>query len=485
MRYGMSKRVKISIAMVAVLLLIIGGVIALVFFLNDKGKELEEIDLTSKLSAPKNLVIDDNWILSFDRVDRAIGYQIRVDGRDADIIQVNSIDVSKYATLGLHTFAVRAMHNLASYHSAYSDTVSKAKTMVLDTPSDVIMSGTLFSWGRVTEAKSYELMIVDDLGNITTDYSSTNEYSLASFLEQNPDVSHFTISVRATATDRATGETSEYIFPSEYSEERVYHRANTVDVPVITKSFDDVVSVDDTKSISWTVDKFVQTYQIWFDGRNIKEIQYEEFADFDTYTFNLSTLLVANSLGDHSVYIVAVPRSEDVSQVVTQRSNTLAYQVRSKLDAVNAQDIFVGKEGNNLVVTWQNIAGAGLYNVELRGRTSIQDEFKLFETRNNIDSDRVTFDLEAISTSYQDVQARVQACSNSTYVDNSDWSEWSEPYSTITKLATVALQVNEGQEVIDISWDANVNSDNIRAVGSYILRVYEEILIHTIIPLFL
>ena len=428
----MTKIAKISIAMVVAVLLIAGTIVSVLLLTGGKEPGLPNVDRTTKLSAPKNIVIDDDWVLSFDRVDNAIGYQVVIDGSKIEIIQNNSLDVSSYASIGLHSFSVRAMHNLASYHSELSDPVYKAKTMQLSTPGNVSLSGTLFSWGQVSEAKSYELMIVDGDNRITYFYASVTEYSLAEYLAQNSDVDRFTVKVRATATDRATGATNEYILDSEYSEEAVYLRANTVAAPVITKSFEDKVYQGEPKSISWNVDNFVQYYEVWLDGRALKRVELEEYETLTNYTFDLSIYAISDSLNKHEVQVVAVPKSQDVSQVITQRSNIISYAVYKKLGTVDSTSISIGKEGNYLVVSWREVPSAMSYSIEIQGKESASDPYRMFNSQTGIIGTRYTLDLETINTSYQDVQARIKACGQSGgYVEDAEFSEWSEALQVI------------------------------------------------------
>ena len=70
----MTKIAKISIAMVVAVLLIAGTIVSVLLLTGGKEPGLPNVDRTTKLSAPKNIVIDDDWVLSFDRVDNAIGY---------------------------------------------------------------------------------------------------------------------------------------------------------------------------------------------------------------------------------------------------------------------------------------------------------------------------------------------------------------------------------------------------------------------------
>ncbi len=473
----MSKGAKVAISMIVILLLIAGGVVALLMLFNDKGRELDELDRVNKLLAPKNLAIDDNWVLSFDPVDRAIAYYVLIDGQNVEVVQETSLDVSAYATTGLHTFSVRAMHSWASYHSDFTAPIEKKKYQKLATPGEVGMTGALFYWGVVGEAKSYELLIRDDKEQVTNYHSTATEFSFEEFLNNNPTVEHFSVSVRATSTDYATGLSNEYILSSEYSQEVTYHRANTVSAPVIIKSFEDVVNGAADKPISWNVDPFVQYYELVLDGRVVHTINEAEYLGLKTFSLNLKDFVAANTMVTHVVYIRATPKAEDVTDVIAQDSNQITYTVREKLGVVNAGDINVTKEGNFLTVTWNPVVGASMYDIQMQGKVTSLDEYKLFNTQLNLTDTRATLNLDEMNTPYQDVQVRVIARGTGGYIDDGDWSDWSAAYSTITQLNSVGV-INVtyvDEDGTQISWagnNANTQYIDQGILGAFYVKVF-------------
>ena len=476
----MSKGKKIATLMIIILLVIaivIGGVIAIVN--NKGGNDLEDITRTEKLTAPKNLVISDDWVLTWDLVDRAISYYVFIDGQYSKIVQVNSLDVGEYGKkVGNHSFSVRAMHSLASFHSDMSQPVYKAKTMKLDTPSGVAISSMIFSWGRVSEAKSYELLIEARDQTPVVQYSSSNEFDLSEYVATHPDVSRFTIRVKATALDRVTGTTNAYIEDSEYSETKTYIKAGSITAPNLTATFENEEKTQkgDERNIMWNVDPYVETYEVWLDGKLVETISREAVAGLDEYTLPLSNYQKSDTVGDHSIYVVAVPVSEEGITTVKQQSNTLNYSVNQKLETVNAESIVINMEGNTLVVSWEANPLATYYTINLRGRSSEADQFRVFDTMENNSGARYSIQLTN-EFGYREVQARVMACAQAghKYIQNSDFSAWSQSYSTVTRLNPVGVvRVSESSdEKVTASWAGNnQNSHYMQYIGSFYCKVY-------------
>ena len=476
----MSKGKKIATLMIVILLIVaiaIGGVIAIV---NNKGSgELDDITRTEKLTAPKNLAISDDWVLTWDLVDRAISYYVVIDGQYNKIVQVNSLDVSEYGKkVGNHSFSVRAMHSLASFHSDMSQTIYKAKTMKLDTPSGVAISSMVFSWGRVSEAKSYELLIEAKDQTPVVQYSSSTEFDLSEYIATHPDVSRFTVKVKATALDRVTGTTNAYIEDSEYSETKTYIKAGSITAPVLRATFENEEKTQkgDERSVMWNIDPYVETYEVWLDGKLVESISRATVAGIEEYTLPLANYQKSDTVGDHSIYVVAVPVSEEGITTVKQQSNTLNYSVNQKLEAVRADSIVISMEGSTLIVSWEANPLATYYTINLRGRTSEADQFRVFDTMENNSGARYSIQLTN-EFGYREVQARVMACAQAghKYIQNADFSDWSQSYSTITKLNPVGVvRISESSdEKVTASWAGNnQNLQYMQYIGSFYCRVY-------------
>ncbi len=476
---GMSKGVKISIIMVLILLLLAGAVVGGILILGNHSSELPDVDRTTKLEAPKNLAIDDDWLLTFDKVDKAIGYYILIDGQKNLMTKENSVDVSSYATVGMHSFSVRALHSLASFHSDYSEVKQKAKYLTLDTPTSTSLSSLLFSWGRVAEAKSYELLLTDDQGHETKMYSTySTEISLEDYVAQNPDLMYFDVQVKASAEDRVTGTSNPYIRESEYSDKLRYYKANSISAPVIVADFDDTTYVGSTRSISWVItsddisSEYVDHFEVWLDGRNLKNIPYAEFNGLSDYVFDMGVYPITDTLGQHEIYILSVPK--DGIGATSLRSNTINYIVRDKLASVDGSTIQINKEGSYLVITWDGNTRALGYSIEMQGRLSANDEFRSFEVKNDISDMRYTLSLDGMQASFQEVRARVRAIGQG-YIDDADWSEWSSPYGTVTNLNSVGdISVISSDDSVTLSWvGQNRNELYKQYLGAYYIQVFK------------
>ena len=476
---GMSRGVRISIIMVLVLLLLAGAVVGGVLIFGNHSSELPDVDRTTQLEAPKNLAINDDWLLTFDRVDKAIGYYILIDGQKSLMTKENSVDVSSYATVGMHSFSVRALHSLASFHSEYSEVKQKAKYLTLDTPTSTSLSSLLFSWGRVAEAKSYELLLTDDNGHETKMYSTySTEISLEDYVIQNPDLMYFDVQVKASGEDRVTGTSNPYIRESEYSDKLRYYKANSISAPVIVSDFDDTTYVKTSRSISWAItssdisSEYVDHFEVWLDGRNLKNVTYAEFNELSDYVFDMSVYPITDTLGQHEIYILSVPK-EGIG-ATSLRSNTINYIVRDKLASVDGSTIQISKEGSYLVISWDGNARALGYSVEMQGRLSASDEFRSFEVKNDISDLRYTLSLDGMQASFQEVRARVRAIGQG-YIDDADWSEWSTPYGTVTRLNSVGdISVISSDDSVTLSWvGQNRNEFYKQYLGAYYIQVFK------------
>ncbi len=477
---GMSRGAKITIVMVIVLLLLTGGVVGGIVLLGNHSKELPDVELSTKLPAPQNLRIDDDWILSFDAVDKAVGYYILIDGQIPVTTNETTLDVSQYATVGSHSFAVRAMHSLASFHSAMSDTKFKSKYLTLSTPTDVVLSEMLFSWGRVAQAKSYKLCVTDDMSGVQYyNISNATTYDLSDYLASKPDLQWFDVSVQASATDLVTGIGNAYLLDSAYSTSVRYYKPNSIDAPRITSHFAETDYIGASRAISWVIkdevqgisSDYVERFEVWLDGRNICNVEREEFLPLSSYVFDMGRFSATSALGSHEIYILSVPQAGVGS--VSLRSNAINYTVRDKLAKVNGSTIVIAKEGVNLIATWQGVAQAASYTIEFQGRMGVEGEYVTFDTVTNITDLRYTLGLAGMQSAFQDVRARVRAVGQG-YVDSAEWSGWSAACSTVTKLNTVGdIAVISSDDSVTLSWAGqNRNQMYQQYLGSYYLQVY-------------
>ena len=491
----MSKGAKISLTIVIcvlVILAIVGVVLAITPNTNKPQGELQK----ERLKTPTNLTIDDNWILSFDEVADASCYQIYIDGNANPSITTKqtSVDVSQYATRGRHSFQVKAKYledTTTSFDSLPSDIVDKIKTDKLATPTNLTRTESLLSWGSVNETVSYSLLITYGNNEQKTSYSLYNSFDLTEFLNENQEISAFSIKVKATSYNIITEKSDAYLLDSEYSNEIYYYRVNTIDAPTLRAEFlqyPEIIMKNEAQNlyVAWNTNQFVSEYVLIVDNYEIKRIPNATFDGQDTIRENLADYIDSISIDptdtrEHQVYVHAIPFSNQGTSVSAKNSNVIKYIIKDKLATPDASQIILEKQGTNLVVSWQAVENATGYNIILWGTTSTDDsnaEYNKVSLNGSTEtyisnSTRFTQDLTNIVSSYKQLKVQVQACRKDyDYILDSDYSELSQSFSAITKLATptnVTLKDNNG--FFDLTW-TTVNQS---AVNGYMIEIYTAI----------
>ncbi|MBO5102674.1 MAG: hypothetical protein J6C13_01110, partial [Clostridia bacterium] len=468
-----SAKVTISIIVSVVLLLAIVGTILLLIPKDNKPNGT----LATMLDAPVNVSIDDNWKLTFDAVPNAVSYQIYVNGSPTKVVSGTTVDMSAYANVGKQGFAVQALHNLPSCNSTLSETVFKVKTLQLRIPQDLELTNSALFWGSVSGAKSYVLQIRYGNNEVQTSHSITSEFDFTTFLQQNSQITHFAVSVKATSVDVATNLRNEYILDSEFSEPKYYYKINSIDAPVISSTFTTPNQQGTDKIITWETDYFVQKYDVYLDNQLVKTIAYSEYENEDVYRLNLKELGVGDELGDHKVYIIATPKTNEGVETFTKKSNEIDYRVQYKLATPDSSTIRLVKEGTSLIIEWDEVVAPSgytpTYNIKIGGKTNPDDVTSTyidFKTVQNYKDNYYPFELSSLEATYKEFAVKVQACVDSSeYIINSDFSEYSAPAQAITKLNTPeGIVVGESAGIYTISWQA-VNSS---AVYGYFIEVY-------------
>lgn len=476
----MTKRMRIvvfALVVLAIIGVVAAGAAAIVK--NNGGSEPGDITRTEKLATPQNLRINDDWMLTFDRVSGAIGYRVYVDDQQqSETVYTTSFDAQKYASIGSHSFCVQALHSLGAFHSEISSKVYKDKTIKLATPDDVAISATIFSWGAVTEARSYTLLIEASDESPVIQYSTGYSYDLSSYIAEHADVTRFTVRVKATALDHSTGIGNDFILDSDFSAPRTYIRAGAITAPALSATFDQsaVIQQSDAHSISWSVDTFAAEYEVYLDDALVRTVTQAEFVGQSSFMTDLGSILDADSLGEHTLYVVAVPVTIEGLTLSRLKSNVMNYTVKQKLATVARDTITIGMDGTTLVLSWGAVPLAAGYTVDIQGRATESDEFVLFTTKPNIVGTTASIALSS-DFGYREARARVMALAQSghEYIQDADFSEWSEAGSTVTQLNSVGvITITENSdESVTASWiGQDQNSSNMDYVGSYFGTVY-------------
>ncbi len=479
---GMSKNLKTAIIIIVALLFLAGSIVGGILIFGNKSAELPDGERITKLATPKNLKVSDDWVLSFDSVEGAIGYYILIDGQRTKIVTEPTANLeNETADVGWHTFSVRALHSLASFHSDYSEVKRVARKFVLDVPPSpsINTNALLFSWGPVSRAESYNLLFTDDKNGTETMSSSDTEYDLQQYIESHPNMKYFSVQVSASPVNRLSGNYNDCIEVSAYTDKVYYYKANTIAIPEITASgFEDGgISQKGTKRyISWVVNdgdissEYVDHFEVWLDEqRCIAEIKSSEFDKLKTYTFDMSNYSATDVLGKKSIYVMSVPKSGIGAE--NKRSNLITYTVQDKLE--NVQNIKISKSGDYLIFDWDEVSDAIGYSLEIYGKTSAESVFlKIGDTIKGVTDTRYTFDLSSSGATYAEIYVKICADGQGEFIIASDWTE-SEAFTTVSQLGQVGeiqIRASETDPKVELMWD--ISSTDRSNIGSYTLAFY-------------
>ena len=507
----MEKGAKIAIVIVVALLLI-GGIVALIFTL--RPAERENTSLTQRLDTPTNIRVDmENRILSFDPVTNAEQYQIYINGgQNAFNSSQTQVDISRYINdYGLYSFQVRALHSTPDYNSYLSDSVFVEYSTTLLAPASLSLdSNDVLYWTSVANAVSYNIIIASDFDAngdpipLTSEplRSDSNNFDFSTILNQYPysELDFIAFYVQATSVNLITGEENAYIHESELSEPTNYFRTTSIRAPEIRLNPSATnFSQGTVKSLVWEIDGAVASYEVYIDGMLATTIPTTGIATGTQYSLELDSLLingipVSDTLGSHSVYIRAVPRSNPNFVIASQDSEIITYSVTHTLSTPDASTVRITKEGNNLVIRWDPISDtnpydpntpyvASSYTLVLLANANGPDEepdFFDFKTVQQLVAPMYTISLDELADVGSSFCVQIQAVrEGNQYILNSQFSAMSEAYDAVTQLMTPTnVRVVDLNGVYSLSW-REVEG----AQAGYLVRVQEASMSGTTIVL--
>ncbi len=499
----MSKTAKIVISVVVIVLLV-GLILGLIFIFQDSPRR--NTSLTSRLDTPTNVRVDlDNRILSFDPVENAENYQIYVNGGQ-NVFNSNQtqVDISAYIRdYGLYSFQVRALHSTPDYNSYLSDTAFVEYSTTLLAPSNLSLdSNSILYWSSVANAVSYNIIIASDFDSngdpipLTTEplRSDANNFDFSTILNQYPysELNFIAFYVQATSVNLITGEENRYVHASEYSEPTNFFRSTTIRAPVIELDPDATNFAQGTpKSLVWDIDSAVDEYEVYIDGMLATTILTEGLASNTQYSLDLSTLTinsvpVSDTLGSHSIYIRAIPKTNPNFVIASQDSEVINYTVTHTLSTPDANSVSITKEGNNLVIRWDPVSDinpydpntpyvASSYNLVLLANSNIETgDFFDFLNVTGLLTTMYTIPLDDLVDVGSSFCVRIQAVrEGNQYIYNSDYSEESAPYNAVSQMQTPAdVRIIDANGVYSMAW-REVSG----AQAGYLVRVHEAIMV--------
>jgi len=511
MKKGMSRTARISIIMVIILLLISGGVVGGVLILGSKNADLPHVDVIKQLEKPLHVSVDNDWVLRFDKVEKAEGYQVAVGYKTGNsdytwetktnlnlIDEGNSykVDVSEYIqNLGEYSFQVKALHKTNAYNSDWSAGVNKTKDKSLPAPTNVWLNSTEMKYGwdpvNESEVKSY-LLKFEDNNNKKTEYyveanSSTGTvYSFKEYLDENPSITSFTVSVCASSRDSA-GNSIAYVKDSDFVGEKTYTKAErlpilsdiTIDFGEIKNDKLTVYNSVDSLNISWSMldadNSISQNYGNYIDyfmiylGQQGYKISADKLSVDLVKAFNNETT-GAKLLGEHTVRVEAVFKENVDAEPI---SKSFKYSVRKKFEMSN---VTLEKSDLTLMVSWDSINNVNAqYELQFWGRNSESGDFdnlgddysvKLIDTE-------YSQTLAGSLKDYKSIKVKVRAVprtENGLY-EESDWVE-SDILSVSTQLLPINnIRLDKSDQGVNISWSNNDSNPGTQYT-QYKLEVY-------------
>ncbi len=512
MKKGMSRTARISIIMVIILLLVSGGVVGGILILGSKNADLPHVDVIKQLEKPLHVSVDNDWVLRFDKVEKAEGYQVAVGYKtgnsnytwetETDLTLIDEgnsykVDVSEYTQkLGDYSFQVRALHKTNAYNSDWSAEVEQTKEKRLSAPTNVWLNSTEMKYGwdpvNESEVKSYLLEFVDNNNKETKYYIEANSsigtvYSFKEYLDKNPSITSFTVSVCASSQDSA-GNCIAYVKDSDFVGEITYTKAEllptlsdiTIDFGEIkndklTVYYDSVDSLniswsllDADNSISQNYDNYIDYFMIYLDQQGYK-ISADKLSVDLVKAFNNETT-GAKLLGEHTVRVEAVFKENVGAEPITK---SFKYSVRKKFEMSN---VTLEKYDLTLMVSWGSINNVNAqYELQFWGRNSESGDFGNLGENYSVKLVETVYsqELEGSLEDYKSIKVKVRAVprtANGLY-EESDWVE-----SNILSVSTQLLPINnirldKSDQGVNISWSNN-DSNPSNQYTRYKLEVY-------------
>lgn len=492
----MSKIAKLSIVLI-ISLLVAGSIVGAIFALTSKPTPPSDL-VTEKLATPKNIILDqENWILSYSKVDNAVGYEVFVNDKSFKTSDTSVTIPEKYiAGYGLYQFQVRAIYSISYYDSDKSASVYGEKYNQLATPENLSWSDNrVLYWSQVEEALSYKVLVKyqNDDGEQSVIFKTSDiKYDLNTLLNYTlSNISFFTIQVKATSEDNE-GNSNKYLTESEYSEAKVYYKVNAIEAPVIALNNLSTEQASD-KILTWDKDFAVQKYVLYIDGENVGEYTSNDNSLENQISVNLTDIIssknvhIGDTLGLHNVYITAVPKTDEnyESSIHPQNSNRIEYTVTHKLKPVDSNTIELSKFGSYLRIEWEHKIDTGIYGTNYEAFNYIVKVFANAnpENENSTYSELIyennSPDICTLNIPLSDLESwgkvfKVQIKSiwqGYEYVYDSDYSDFSAEYSAVTKLDTPTnVTLTELNGNYTLSWRAN---STITENQTYQVNVYK------------
>ncbi len=291
----------------------------------------DALSVTTLPSIPVNISLQPSTTsicLSWSPVANASGYEVEVDGNAVDAGLQTSFTKSNLLSNTEHTFKVRSKFGTET--SNWSDE-TKAKTKVLDVPSNINISKTLTSiiitWNSVSEASEYE---VEADGIIVSNLVDTS-YTQKGLI---PNSQH-SYKIRA----KNTGGSSEW-------SPQINAKADMMNIP----SNIAMVSSTNKITVTWSSTVDATGYDIEADGIIIDNSTNTSFTDDQLnpntqHKYRVRARYGAN-LGDWSSLITTF-----TSPDIPININTIA-------------------DGTSIRITWSSVSGATSYDIEVDGIVS-------------------------------------------------------------------------------------------------------------------
>lgn len=219
--------------------------------------------------------ISDDGIPSWDPIENATGYRVRIDGEEVNAAPNPALAATTYTEMqsGTHSFQVRAVvADNDSYYSKWSE--AKSVTILEAVAKDKITySNGLISWGYVSGARFYEVSVN---GNVLTSECSATEYA---YDAQNKD---FEVTVKAIGNRTST-------FDAKVSEVKKFIYLDTVTSMTVEDGI-----------VRWSAIQGADGYKVRLNGVERSEVLSEPF--FDQLTANITTDIEVKPVSNDTTY---------------------------------------------------------------------------------------------------------------------------------------------------------------------------------------
>lgn len=285
----------------------------------------------------------------------------------------------------------------------------------LATPDNLEISGTTLSWGTVESATGYKLSVDGEIK-----FAEANQFSLAQYTA----VGSYKIKVAATADGFET---------SDWSAEKTY---TISPLPGATQLAAPSLTVNNDASISWTAVANVGQYLVNIDG-------VETYFAAGKTSYSLAGLTAE---GVYSIKVKAVSGNASYTDSDWSAAKTYEVVIFDKVPLNKPANLKVA----NKMVSWDEVAQASQYAVEIDGEEFIANSTSFSLTRFN-EIKTYSIKVKAIGTGF--------------YTD----SLWSDPveYTVYGQLQAVEFDTSSGK----IAWNPVMGAS--KYIVSYGKESYE------------